>query len=190
LPVGAYPGTFDPPTVAHLAIAEVARTQGGLEKVHLILSTAPLGKGPTIPRFEHRLAVLEAIASTRPWLEVRVTEAQLIADIAPGFDAVVMGSDKWLQVIDPAWYGGSVAARDDTVSSLPLILVAVREGVPLSDPLPRHYLLLNVDQQHAGVSSSAVRGGRTEGMAAEAAQFDEATGAWSDPVRYRRSFGL
>ena len=36
------------------------------------------------------------------------------------------------------------------------------------------------------VSSTAVRAGRREWMAPEAAAFDEATGAWSDPARYAR----
>ena len=28
---------------------------------------------------------------------------------------VVLGADKWLQVIDPIWYGGTRAARDEEV---------------------------------------------------------------------------
>ena len=46
---------------------------------------------------------------SRPWLRVVVTDAQLIADIAAGYDAVVMGADKWAQVRDPAWYGDDPA---------------------------------------------------------------------------------
>jgi hypothetical protein len=37
-----------------------------------------------------------------------------------------------------------------------------------------------------GVSSTAVRTGRTEWMAPEAAEFDARTGAWTDPARYER----
>jgi hypothetical protein len=47
-------------------------------------------------------------------------------------------------------------------------------------------VLLIVDDQHADVSSSAARGGRTEWMLPEAADFDARTGAWSDADRYAR----
>ncbi len=42
--IGVYPGSFDPPTVAHLAIAEAARDQAGLDRVVLAVSRAALGK--------------------------------------------------------------------------------------------------------------------------------------------------
>lgn len=137
LRIGAYPGTFDPPTVAHLAIAEAALNHGGLRAVHLVVSRAPLGKSPSVPSFEDRLAVLEEVAASRSWLEVKVTDRRLIADVASGYDAVIMGMDKWLQVLDPAWYGGSNERRDAAVESLPEILLAVRDGaVDRPGPLP------------------------------------------------------
>src|SRR6202043_2838549 len=87
--VGAYPGTFNPPTVAHLSIAEAARRQGALDRLDLVVSTVPLGKDPLGPPLEARVSVLEAIAATRPWLGVRVTDRQLIAEVVDGYDAVV-----------------------------------------------------------------------------------------------------
>jgi Cytidylyltransferase-like len=188
--VGAYPGTFNPPTVAHLAIAEAALEQGGLDAVHLVLSHAPLGKSPTVPSFADRLGVLEAVAASRAWLEVRVTESRLIAEVVTGYDAVIMGMDKWLQVLDPAWYGGSEAARDAAVAALPDVLVAARDGsdqAAQGSPLthPSEVVTLVVDQIHLSVSSSQVRAGRVEWMLPEAAEFDARTGAWSHPERYR-----
>jgi hypothetical protein len=184
LPLGAYPGTFDPPTVAHLAVAEAALHQGGLDAVHLVVSRAPLGKNPTVPSFDDRVSVLKEVAASRPWLSVTVTEHRLISDVAKGYDAVVMGMDKWLQVTDPAWYDGSVSARDRAVASLPSVLLAVRTGTPHPGDLPAGVRLLEVDPGHGQVSSSLVRAGRREWMLEEAARFDAATGAWSDPGRY------
>ena len=77
---------------------------------------------------EKVVAVLEAVASSRPWLGVAVTEARLIADIAARYDVVVLGADKWAQVLDPAWYGGSTEARDEALARLPRVLVAPRAG--------------------------------------------------------------
>ncbi|MDE3207012.1 MAG: hypothetical protein KGQ66_22635 [Acidobacteriota bacterium] len=192
--VGAYPGTFNPPTVAHLAIVEAALEQGGLDVVHLVVSRSPLGKDPSTPSFDERISVLETVAASRPWLEVRVTDHRLIADLAAGYDAVVMGMDKWAQVLDPVWYGGSPDARDAVVARLPRVLIARRDGFgadhgPLlaagSGSVPPVTLLV-VDESHRGVSSSLVRAGHLHLMLPEAAAFDARTGAWSAPHRYRR----
>ncbi len=154
--VGAYPGTFNPPTIAHLAIAEAARDQGSLDRLDLVVSTVPLGKDPTGPSLETRVAILEAIAAARPWLGVRITERQLISEVAAGYDAVVVGVDKWLQIVDPAWYGGSVAVRDEAVAGLPRILMVARPPDPLP-ALPAEGLLLAIGAEFDGVSSSAAR---------------------------------
>ena len=76
--------------------------------------------------------VLLAVAATRPWLDATISESRLVADIARGYDAVVMGADKWAQVHDPAWYGGSPAARDTAIAQLPRVLIAPRSSHPLS----------------------------------------------------------
>jgi Cytidylyltransferase-like len=166
--VGAYPGTFNPPTVAHLAVAEAAVRQGALDRLDLVVSRVPLGKEPVQPRFEDRVSVLEAIAGTRPWLGVRVTDRQLIAEVAAGYDAVVLGADKWLQVIDPAWYGGSGAARDDAVARLPRLLLVTRPPHLIGSGLPPGSLLLDIGPDHREVSSTAARAGRRDWMAPEA----------------------
>jgi hypothetical protein len=179
--VGVFPGSFDPPTLAHLAIAGAARVQGGLDLVVFAISRQALGKegrrGPTI---DDRLAVLKAMADTRPWMDAVVTDRQLIADVAAGYDAVIVGADKWAQIMDPDWYG-SAPARDAAVGRLPRLLVAPRP--PFS---PLGVELLDVPASHVDISSTAVRAGRRDWMAPEAAAFDDETGAWSDPARYER----
>jgi cytidyltransferase-like protein len=183
--VGAYPGTFDPPTVAHLAIAETACRQGGLDRVELVVSRSPLGKDPAVPSLEHRLQVLEAVAASRPWLGVAVTDQRLIADVAAGYDAVIMGTDKWIQVCDPAWYGGSIESRDVALARLPPLLIVYRPGSEPIPAQPENAVRLVVDEIHTEVSSSQARAGRRDWMAPEAAAFDEATGAWTQPDRYQ-----
>lgn len=180
--IAVYPGTFNPPTVAHLAIAAAARRQGGLERVDFVVSQVPLGKEDlTCPTIADRLEVLARIVASRPWLAVRATSAQLLADVAAGYDAVILGADKWAQIVDPAWYGGSEEARDAALARLPRVLVAPRPPFPL----PRLHTVLDIEVAHGAVSSTAVRSGRRDWMLPEAAEFDERTGAWSDPDRYR-----
>ena len=152
---GVYPGSFDPPTVAHLAIADAARDAGALDVLELAVSRIALGKDAAGQRpVETRVAALERLATSRPWLRVVVTDAQLITDIASGYDVVVMGADKWAQVRDPVWYGGSTAARDAALARLPRVLVAPRAGFAVEGAEQ-----LDIDAEHAGVSSSAARDG-------------------------------
>ena len=156
---GVFPGSFDPLTVAHLAVAEAAVAQCDLDELHLAISMEPLGKDRRQQSdAADRVAAIEAAARTRPWLRATVTSAALVADIASGFDVVVVGADKWLQLHDPAFYGGSADAVRRALRRLPELAVAPRAGVLLPPDVP----VLAVDPQLAEVSSSAVRAGRRE----------------------------
>jgi nicotinic acid mononucleotide adenylyltransferase len=155
--VGVFPGSFDPPTVAHLAIADAARAQCSLDRLDLVVSREPLGKDRQGQSpVEERLAALEELARGRPWLGVAVTDDRLLVDVAAGYDVLVVGADKWAQLHDPAWYGGSATARDAAVAALPRVVVAPRAGFPLPDDVE----VLDVDPAHHEVSSTAVRAGR------------------------------
>jgi predicted RNA-binding protein with PIN domain len=152
---GVYPGSFDPPTIAHLAIAEAAKRAAELDRLDLAISRFALGKDAETQRpLEARLDAVERLTGSRPWLRVLVTDAQLIADIAAGYDAVVMGADKWAQVRDPAWYGDDPAARDDALARLPRVLVAPRPGFTVVGAE-----VLDVPADLGGVSSTAARAG-------------------------------
>lgn len=180
-PVGVYPGSFNPLTNAHLAIAAAARDQHRLVRVELVISRIALGKEDLErPRLEDRFAVVRSEADRHDWLDARITEDRLIADIARGYDLVIMGADKWVQLIDPGWYGG-VEARDEALARLPTLAIAPR---PPNEVPPE--LLLEMPPEVVSVSSTAARTGRRDLMAPAAALFDEATGAWTDPARYER----
>jgi Cytidylyltransferase-like len=180
--VGVYPGSFNPPTVAHIAIAAAAREQRSLERVVLVVSRSPINKEHVDrPLFEHRVDVLRAEAARHRWLDVEVTDARLLVDIARGYDVLVMGADKWAQVNDAAYYNDDPAARDAALAALPALAIAPRP--PFAVP-PEHSLI--VDAAHVFVSSSEARAGSTEWMAPAARAFDRRTGAWSDPARYEQ----
>jgi nicotinic acid mononucleotide adenylyltransferase len=155
--VAAYPGTFDPPTVAHLAVAEAAWRACGVDRVVLVVSREPIGKEAPTP-VDERVATLEALCAGRPWLGVAVTDARLIADVCDGYDVVVMGADKWSQVLDPSYH----PTEDDwraSLARLPVVAVAPRGDVLIAGDV----VLLDVDL--ADVSSTAVREGRTDWLA-------------------------
>jgi len=159
----AYPGTFDPPTIAHLAIAEAARDQCELTTVDLVVNRQPLGKSG-MRALDERVAMLEAVAATRRWLGVVVTDHVHLADIAAGYDVLVLGADKWAQVLDVVFYA-SPAERDAAVARLPRLAIAPRDDFDV----PPDCVVLDVDLSH--VSSTVARGGRHDLVIPEARPF-------------------
>ena len=160
--VGVYPGSFDPLTTAHLAIADAAIEGCGLDHLDLVISRAALAKEPGgHSPIEERVAAIERAAADRPGLRVRTSGLQLIADIADGYDVCVIGADKWHQLHDLGFYDGSEAARDAALARLPMLAVAPRQGVTApaaNDGL----IILTVDAAFHDISSTAVRSGRDE----------------------------
>ena len=157
--VGVYPGSFDPLTTAHLAIADAAIRGCGLDRLDLVMSTLPLGKSGSHSSLEERVAAIERQAAQRQ-LRARVTDQQLLADIAEGFDVLVVGADKWHQLHDVGFYG-SIEARDAALARLPQLAVAPRAGIAMPTAEPG-LVLLQVDPAVREVSSTAVRAGRDE----------------------------
>jgi phosphopantetheine adenylyltransferase len=178
---GVYPGSFNPPTLAHLAIAAAARDRHRLDRIDLAVSRVALGKEALArPTLEDRLDVLRADIADHDWLALVLTDDALVVDIARGYDVVVMGADKWAQVRDEAWYD-SPTERDRALAELPTVAIA---------PRPPHQVpaaqLLAVAPELGAISSTLARSGRRDLMTPAAARFDELSGAWSEPDRYER----
>lgn len=173
--VGVYPGSFDPPTIAHLAIAVMARRAAELDRVDLVVSRQALAKEDADNAdFDLRLQVIEASIGHAPWMQLVVTEDQLIADIAEGYDVVILGGDKWGQIIDPAYYDGE-AGRDAAIARLPQVVGPNRPGHP---PLPESAVLLELPARLHDVSSTAARSTNPEWMTPPARKTAEAQGIW------------
>lgn len=155
-----FPGSFDPLTVAHLAVADAVRDRPGVARVDLVLSRQALAKEGRAHRpVEDRAAHIESHATARPWLGAVVTDAQLLVDIAVGYDLLVVGADKWHQLHDSRFYGDSLDARDDALSRLPPLLVVPRAGIALPES---EVEILRIEEHHRHVSSTAVRRGRDD----------------------------
>jgi len=175
-----YPGSFNPPTVAHLAISQAALRQRDIDTVVWSVSRVALGKETvSTPTFEHRIAILEEVANEYDWLQIQVTDAQLLADIAVGYDLLIMGADKWNQIQDPIFYADDPDSRDLALARLPELAIVPRD--PFKAP-PAQRLDLPDDMN--SVSSSRARGGLSSLMLAPAQNFDQKTGAWTDVEKY------
>lgn len=171
-----YPGSFDPPTIAHLAIAMATLEQCLCTSITFALSYDALGKPERNATVNDRHAALSAIVND-PRCNVIVTTARLIADIASGFDVVVMGADKWSQVLEPRWYDDGKRGRDRALAALPHVAVVPRPPHTVKRPsgsLVRALTILELsDPTMAHVSSSAVRAGRAEWLARPARLDDD-----------------
>lgn len=179
---GVYPGSFDPPTIAHDAIATAAIEHHDLDRLDVVVSRVALAKEHVVrPSLEHRIEVLEAWASRRGDLTVVVSDHQLLVDIAAGYDVLVVGADKWHQIHDVGFYHGSPAARDAAIAALPDVAIVPRPP----HRVPAH-LVLPVGTEIGTVSSTAARSGQDHLMVDAALEFDRRTGAWTDPRRYER----
>lgn len=173
--VGVYPGSFDPPTIAHLGIAVMARRAAGLDRIELHISRTALAKEDADHApFDMRIAVIEASIGHLPWLALVVTEKQLIVDIADGYDAVILGADKYHQIREPRFYADE-AERDAAMAALPLVVGPNRPGAP---PLPDSALVLALPPKLAAVSSSEARETRPDWMTPPARKTAEANGVW------------
>jgi len=151
--VGVYPGSFNPPTIAHLAIADTARRTYGLDRVDLAVSRVALAKEHVQhPPFEVRVEAIRAAIAGDDGLGLLITDHQLIADIASGYDVVIMGADKWHQIMDPIFYSDSEQARDAAMARLPTVALVPRPPLEIPEamalPIPDHY---------GDVSSTAIR---------------------------------
>ncbi len=156
--IGCYPGSFNPATIAHVAVAEAAWQQCQLERVDLVLSRVALGKEATDgPSVDDRADALRQLLANRPWIGVVVTDSQLLVEVAHGYDILVMGADKWAQITQDRWYL-SAAQRDAALAGLPPIAMAPRPP----HIIPAHAVELEISRQLWGVSSTGVRSGRNE----------------------------
>jgi hypothetical protein len=178
-----YPGSFDPLTIAHVGLAEAAIAELGLSRVDLCLSEDPLGKPHLAATVAERAARLAAALGGRSRLRVTTTPHRLVADIATGYDVVVLGADKWAQVLDPAWYGGGADERDGALGRLPLVAVAGRAGSVAPevrvDGVRVH--LLSLPAHLAEVSSTGVRDGRSDWSAESGAAGSATPDGFSAP---------
>lgn len=117
--VALLPGAFDPPTAAHLHLAERALSDG-YQRVVFTLAVRTVGKRRMGLTREDRLLALRAMASRD--LVVAAVSHGLYADQAeaaerafPGADiAFLVGSDKVFQIFDPRWYRD----RDEALTRL------------------------------------------------------------------------
>lgn len=160
--LGILPGTFNPPTRAHLALAEAALED--LDEVVLVLPRVLPHKNYTGASFAQRTEMLLAMLDHRPRLAAAATEGGLFLDIAQEFRAAygldvpltfVCGRDAAERIM--GWDYGSPYAINQMLEGFQL-WVACREGAYEPPPhLRQHIRALPLPDGLGAVSASDVR---------------------------------
>ncbi len=143
--LGVFGGTFDPPHLGHLILAQEAQSQLGLDKVLWVLTAGPPHKtGLVITALQHRLDMLSAATCDNPDFEISrvdidrsaphyaVDTVRLIARSHPEAELIyLMGGDSLHDL--PTWF-----KPNEFVQACDAIGVMARPGeqVPL-DSLER-----------------------------------------------------
>jgi nicotinate (nicotinamide) nucleotide adenylyltransferase len=160
--VALFPGAFNPPTIAHVAIARAARQWAG--EVVWVLPRAFPHKAFDKADFSFRLAVLQRLLRDEPSFSLAVSSGGLYVEIAdeareffgPGTDiGLLCGRDAAERIA--AWDYGRPGVFEAMLERYPL-LVAGRAGEYL--PAAHHaerIISLPMDSAFDDVSSTEVR---------------------------------
>jgi nicotinic acid mononucleotide adenylyltransferase len=180
--VGLLPGSFNPPTDAHVALAEAGR-RSGLDTVAYLLSKRTVNKEEVtgVPLAD-RLGLLSEIAE-RTGDAVAFVNRGLYVDLARALRAILpdagklvflVGHDKIAQIFDPSYYVDREAALDE-LFGLASFLVAPRAeagaaelAALLAEPANARFAgrvqPLALAEQHRHASSSRARHGTPVGL--------------------------
>ena len=141
--IGLLPAVFNPPTVAHMALAEEAQRCFGLDQVVYVLPEALPHKRIENPSVEMRLEWLAALAIARPGRVAALCRAGLVIEIVRAFQKA-LGNRCELSVIA----GRDAAERYSSWD--------YGDAEPFAEQLKRYRLLVasrngeyHVPQEHA-----------------------------------------
>jgi len=170
--VALLPGSFNPPTAAHVLLAERALSEG-FDRVLLTLARHTVGKQPSGLIPEDRLLAMKALQAEG--VGVAASSHGLYADQAEAVhrlypDAAItflVGSDKVEQIFDPSWYPDRESALERLFTHASLV-VAPRsdQGEILKQALEAPYnkrwadnvSVLRLHPAVSDLSSTRVRG--------------------------------
>jgi nicotinic acid mononucleotide adenylyltransferase len=125
--VALLPGSFNPPTAAHLLLAERALREG-FDDVILLLARNTVGKEPSGLIPEDRLLAMRAAANGAYGVGASshglyADQAEAAGRLYPGADITfLVGSDKVEQIFDPRWYDDRSSALERLFGSASLMV--------------------------------------------------------------------
>ncbi|MEX1162818.1 MAG: nicotinate-nucleotide adenylyltransferase [Nitriliruptor sp.] len=160
--LGLLGGTFDPPHLGHLVVAECARVELGLDEVRLLVAGEPWMKGATVTSAADRLRLAEAAVSGDRHLrvddrEVRRDGPTFTADTLVELRAEEPDAELFFVLGEDAAAGLPRWERVEEAFAKATFVVVTRPGhaAPAADVLPAAVVHLEVPQLE--VSSTELR---------------------------------
>ena len=162
--VGLLPAAFNPPTVAHLALAEAAQRAFALGQVVLVLPHALPHKQVSKPGFEDRLRWLTELARGRLELAVASCPTGLILDVVRAFRQdlgprceifVIAGRDAAERIA--GWDYGERQPFAEQLKHYKLLVASRRGTYAVESEFADRIAPFEIARRHEGTSSSKVR---------------------------------
>ncbi len=188
------PSAFNPPTLAHLRLLELARAAAGAEWGAALLTTRNVDKGVEGAPLAERVGMLLAARASRPALAVLAANRARIADQAEALAAAfpdaafdfALGHDTLTRLFEARYYEGGAAGMARALERFfarHRVVAANRGGAGAAEvadwaaanagPFADRILVAALDERHARISSSAVRARLAAGGDARADLPDE-----------------
>lgn len=162
--VGLLPAAYNPPTVAHLALAHAAQRTFGLDQVVYVLAEAMPHKRVERPGFQERLQWLSALAKDQPRRAAAACGPGLVIEMVQAFRGefgpacdifVISGRDAAERYA--SWDYGTGMPFAEQLRHFRLV-VAARDGEYRVDAGHEgRILLFRIDPRSGEASSTAVR---------------------------------
>lgn len=131
--LGIFGGTFDPPHVGHLALAECAREALRLDRVLFVPAGTPPHKAAARASAAHRLAMVRRAVRGNPAFAVSTIETRrrgpsYTADTVAALAAAHPGAELWLLMGADMYATFDAWVRPDEIAARAALAVALRPG--------------------------------------------------------------
>ena len=188
------PSAFNPPTLAHLRLLELARAAAGAERGAALLTTRNVDKDVEGAPLDERVGMLLAARASRPALAVLAANRARIAEQAEALAAAfpdasfdfALGHDTLTRLFEARYYEGGAAGMARALERFfarHRVVAANRGGAGADEvadwaaanagPFAGRILVAALDERHARISSSAARARLAAGGDASADLPDE-----------------
>jgi nicotinic acid mononucleotide adenylyltransferase len=167
--------SYNPPTLAHLRMAEIAHVDLGYPEVVLELAIANVDKAVTGAPLHERLMMMRAVAEPRPWLSVAIATHGRFLDkmvaLREHFGSAevcfVVGYDTLVRVFDPKYYTDRTAELQALFSQTSFACanragsgedaVSAMLRTPANAAYAEGVRPLALEEYYAGLSSTEIR---------------------------------
>ena len=162
--VGVLPSAFNPPTIAHVALADAAREVAGLDQIAFALPKRLPHKDYTDASFDERLEMLLALTATRQEWACVVTDGGLFIEMArevkalsgPNVEALLLcGRDAAERIV--GWDYQEAPPIEDQLREFGMVVAARGERYRPPNRLADRFTSASLPDECAEVSSSSVR---------------------------------